>query len=283
MTLRPLALPSTLPPGSSRTSCPSSDPWSRRQREPSATGSVCPPAPRQPFRFRSLKDRSPCHALSSASRSISPHTSRGVNNTTVWADPDSKSQIDFSSFLHLARTAERGKFDFFFLAEGLRLREHRGRIHDLDVVGRPPDTLTVLEALAGATTHLGLAGTINTTFNEPYEVAKQFATLDHLSEGRAAWNLVTSSDAFTGENFRRGGGFLDHSQRYVRAHEVVDVARSLWDGWRPGAPVVDRANGIFAADTDIAPVRPAHHPVRHHRAFRGAAQPAGLSRVAAGR
>jgi FMN-dependent oxidoreductase (nitrilotriacetate monooxygenase family) len=175
----------------------------------------------------------------------------GVNNTTVWADPDSKSQIDFSSFVHLARTAERGKFDFFFLAEGLRLREHRGRIHDLDVVGRP-DTLTVLEALAGATTHLGLAGTINTTFNEPYEVAKQFATLDHLSEGRAAWNLVTSSDAFTGENFRRGG-FLDHSQRYVRAHEVVDVARSLWDGWRPGAPVVDRANGIFAADTDIAP------------------------------
>ncbi|MGX7727782.1 NtaA/DmoA family FMN-dependent monooxygenase [Rhodococcus sp. 2H158] len=175
----------------------------------------------------------------------------GVNNTTVWADPESKSQIDFESFLHLARTAERGLFDFFFLAEGLRLREHRGRIHDLDVVGRP-DTLTVLEALAGATTHLGLAGTINTTFNEPYELAKQFATLDHLSDGRAAWNLVTSSDAFTGENFRRGG-YLDHSQRYVRAHEIVDVTRQLWDGWRPGAPVVDRENGIFAADSDIAP------------------------------
>ncbi|WP_395704398.1 NtaA/DmoA family FMN-dependent monooxygenase [Rhodococcus ruber] len=175
----------------------------------------------------------------------------GVNNTTVWADPESKSQIDFESFLHLARTAERGLFDFFFLAEGLRLREHRGRIHDLDVVGRP-DTLTVLEALAGATTHLGLAGTINTTFNEPYELAKQFATLDHLSDGRAAWNLVTSSDAFTGENFRRGG-YLAHSQRYVRAHEIVDVTRRLWDGWRPGAPVVDRENGIFAADSDIAP------------------------------
>lgn len=175
----------------------------------------------------------------------------GVNNTTVWADPASKSQIDFESFVHLARTAERGLFDFFFLAEGLRLREHRGRIHDLDVVGRP-DTLTVLEALAGVTTHLGLAGTINTTFNEPYELAKQFATLDHLSDGRAAWNLVTSSDAFTGENFRRGG-YLEHAQRYVRAGEVVDVVRTLWDGWRPGAPVVDRATGIFAADTDIAP------------------------------
>ncbi|WP_143860860.1 LLM class flavin-dependent oxidoreductase, partial [Nocardia cerradoensis] len=75
------------------------------------------------------------------------------------------------------RTAERGLFDFFFLAEGLRLREHRGRIFDLDVVGRP-DTFTVLEALAGVTTRLGLAGTINTTFNEPFELAKQFATLD---------------------------------------------------------------------------------------------------------
>ena len=66
----------------------------------------------------------------------------GVNSTTVWSDPTSGSQIDFSSFVHLARTAERGKFDFFFLAEGLRLREHRGRIFDLDVVGRP-DSLTV--------------------------------------------------------------------------------------------------------------------------------------------
>ena len=128
----------------------------------------------------------------------------GVNNTTVWADPESGSQIEFDSFVHLAQTAERGLFDFFFLAEGLRLREHRGRIHELDVVGRP-DTFTGLAALAGVTDRLGLAGTINTTFNEPFEVARQFATLDHLSDGRAAWNMVTSSDAFTGENFRRGG------------------------------------------------------------------------------
>ncbi len=125
----------------------------------------------------------------------------GVNNTTVWSDPESGSQIEFDSFVHLARTAERGLFDFFFLAEGLRLREHRGRIHDLDVVGRP-DTFTVLAALAAVTDRLGLTGTINTTFNEPFEVARQFATLDHLSDGRAGWNMVTSSDAFTGENFR---------------------------------------------------------------------------------
>ena len=133
----------------------------------------------------------------------------GVNNTTVWTDPSAGSQIEFDSFTHLARTAERGLFDFFFLAEGLRLREHRGRIYDLDVVGRP-DTFTVLAALAGVTERIGLTGTINTTFNEPFEVARQFATLDHLSGGRAGWNIVTSSDAFTGANFRRGG-FLDHA------------------------------------------------------------------------
>ncbi|MGA6205720.1 NtaA/DmoA family FMN-dependent monooxygenase [Nocardia testacea] len=167
----------------------------------------------------------------------------GVNNTTVWTDPDSGSQIDFGSFVHLARTAERGLFDFFFLAEGLRLREHRGRIHDLDVVGRP-DTFTVLNALAGVTDRLGLAGTLNTTFNEPFELAKQFATLDHLSGGRAAWNAVTSSDAFTGENFRRGG-YLEHAQRYTRAAEVVAATRTLWDSWPSDALVVDREQGVF--------------------------------------
>ncbi|MGW5571584.1 NtaA/DmoA family FMN-dependent monooxygenase [Nocardia thailandica] len=170
----------------------------------------------------------------------------GVNNTTVWADPASKSQVDFESFVHLARTAERGLFDFFFLAEGLRLREHLGRIHDLDVVGRP-DTFTVLNALAGVTERLGLAGTINSTYNEPFELAKQFASLDHLSGGRAAWNVVTSSDAFTGENFRRGG-YLEHGQRYRRAAEVVEATRALWDSWPADALVVDRAAGVFARE-----------------------------------
>ena len=169
----------------------------------------------------------------------------GVNNTTVWSVPEAGSQVDFDSFAHLARTAERGLFDFFFLAEGLRLREHRGRIFDLDVVGRP-DTFTVLNALAGVTTRLGLAGTINTTFNEPFELARQFSALDHLSGGRAAWNAVTSSDAFTGENFRRGG-YLDHAQRYVRAAETVDATRAIWDSRAGDTPVVDREHGIFGS------------------------------------
>lgn len=174
----------------------------------------------------------------------------GVNNTTVWTDPSAGSQIEFESFVHLARTAERGLFDFFFLAEGLRLREHRGRIHDLDVVGRP-DTFTVLAALAGVTEHIGLTGTINTTFNEPFEVARQFATLDHLSDGRAGWNIVTSSDAFTGANFRRGG-FLSHAERYRRADEFVTVARKFWDSWAPDAVV--RNNGVYVDPAGIRSV-----------------------------
>ncbi|MFT4126798.1 MAG: LLM class flavin-dependent oxidoreductase, partial [Gordonia sp. (in: high G+C Gram-positive bacteria)] len=146
----------------------------------------------------------------------------GVNNTTVWSDPAAGSHIDFSSFEHLARTAERGKFDFLFLAEGLRLREQNGAIYDLDVVGRP-DTFAVLSALGAVTEHLGLTGTINSTFNEPFEVARQFATLDHLTGGRAAWNVVTSWDEFTGENFRRGG-YLPSTQRYSRAKQFLDTA-----------------------------------------------------------
>lgn len=175
----------------------------------------------------------------------------GVNNTTVWTDPRSLSQIDFSSFEHLARRAEAAKFDFFFLAEGLRLREHKGLIHDLDVVGRP-DTLPVLAALAAVTDRLGLAGTLNTTFNEPYEVARQLATLDLLSGGRAAWNLVTSSDAFTGENFRRGG-FLDPADRYERAAEIVAASRLLWDSWEPDAIVADTAAGTFLREGATRP------------------------------
>ena len=121
----------------------------------------------------------------------------GVNNTTVWSDPRAGSHIAFNSFVRFAQAAERAKFDFLFLAEGLRLREQNGLIYDLDVVGRP-DTFAILAALAAVTEHLGLTGTINSTFNEPYEVARQFASLDHLSSGRAAWNVVTSWDAFTG-------------------------------------------------------------------------------------
>ncbi|WP_035804547.1 NtaA/DmoA family FMN-dependent monooxygenase [Kitasatospora mediocidica] len=172
----------------------------------------------------------------------------GVNNTTVWSDPAAGSQVDFSSFVHLARTAERAKFDFLFLAEGLRLREQGGKIYDLDVVGRP-DTFTVLAALAAVTDRLGLAGTINSTFNEPYEVARQFASLDHLSAGRAAWNVVTSWDEFTGQNFRRGG-FLAQEDRYERARQFLDAAHVLFDSWRGDEILADQESGVFLGDPD---------------------------------
>ncbi|MFF5771673.1 NtaA/DmoA family FMN-dependent monooxygenase [Streptomyces californicus] len=186
----------------------------------------------------------------------------GVNSTTVWADPRSGSQIDFASFEHLARTAERGKFDFFFLAEGLRLREHNGRVHDLDVVGRP-ESLTVLNALAAVTERLGLAATVNATFNEPYELARRLATLDHLSAGRAAWNVVTSSDAFTGENFRRGG-YLDRADRYTRAAEFVATARELWDSWTPDGvsrPFAHEGPQFTVSGEFTVPRSPQGHPV----------------------
>ncbi|WHU48099.1 NtaA/DmoA family FMN-dependent monooxygenase [Gordonia sp. L191] len=170
----------------------------------------------------------------------------GVNNTTVWSDPASGSHIEFESFEHFARTAERGKFDFLFLAEGLRLREQNGLIYDLDVVGRP-DTFSILAALGAVTERLGLTGTINSTFNEPYEVARQFASLDHLTDGRAAWNVVTSWDEFTGENFRRGG-YLASSQRYSRAKEFLDTAIELWESWRGDEIVADKESGRFLRD-----------------------------------
>jgi FMN-dependent oxidoreductase (nitrilotriacetate monooxygenase family) len=170
----------------------------------------------------------------------------GVNHHTVWSDPAAGSQIDFSTFRHVAQTAERGKFDLFFLAEGLILRERLGQVFDQDVVGRP-DTLPVLAAIAAVTTHLGVVGTLNATFNEPYELARQLASLDHLSGGRAGWNVVTSFDAFTGQNFRRGG-FLHRDDRYVRAGEFIDVARQLWDSWPAGAVAADQSAGQFLRD-----------------------------------
>jgi len=182
----------------------------------------------------------------------------GVNSTTVWSDPESGSQIDFDSFERFARTAERGLFDTVFLAEGLRLREQHGRIHELDVAGRP-NTVAILAALAAITTRIGLAGTLTATFNEPGDLARQLATLDVLSNGRAAWNVVTTPDAFTGANFRRGG-YLPFAERYERAREFVEVARAHWNSWAPDAVVGDAVGGRYLSDD---PFRPVAHAGKH--------------------
>ena len=170
----------------------------------------------------------------------------GVNEHTLWEHPEAGSQIAFSTFKHVAQTAERGRFDYFFLAEGLALRARDGVIFDHDIAGRP-DTLAVLASLAAVTSHIGLVGTLNATFNEPYELARQLASLDHLSGGRAGWNVVTSFDAYTGANFRRGG-FLPYAERYERAEETVATVRELWDSWNEDAVAADKATGQFLAD-----------------------------------
>ncbi|KOG34935.1 MULTISPECIES: NtaA/DmoA family FMN-dependent monooxygenase [Streptomyces] len=201
---------------------------------------------------------------------------QGVNHWTIWSDPASGSQIDPASFLRVARTAERGLFDAFFLGDGLRLRESGGGIHELDVAGRP-DSITQLSALAAATGRIGLVSTSNTTFNEPGDLARRLAGLDLLSDGRAGWNVVTTHNAWTGENFRRGG-YLDHADRYRRAEEFLAAARAVWDGWADGAVAESAAARSWSVpgavgrvrsrgahvDVDLAPTLPRSaqgHPV----------------------
>jgi alkanesulfonate monooxygenase SsuD/methylene tetrahydromethanopterin reductase-like flavin-dependent oxidoreductase (luciferase family) len=190
----------------------------------------------------------------------------GADDTTVLTTGRrSASPADFASFERLARTAERGLFDFLLLDGGRSSPEHEGRVHDQDVVGRP-EAITVLNALAAVTERLGLAATADAIFEEPYELARRLATLDHLSGGRAAWNVVTSSDASAAENLRRGG-CPDAAGRYPLAAEFVQTSRELWDSWTPdGAsrPFAHRGRYFDIEGEFTVPRPPQGHPVVIH-------------------
>ncbi|MBB2942697.1 alkanesulfonate monooxygenase SsuD/methylene tetrahydromethanopterin reductase-like flavin-dependent oxidoreductase (luciferase family) [Actinoplanes lutulentus] len=152
----------------------------------------------------------------------------GVGPQLIWTDPAFAAHTHIDTFVRTAQTLERGLFDAFFLGEGLRVRENRGRIHELDVAGRP-DAITQLAALAAVTEKIGLVATQNTTYNYPADLARRLASLDVVSGGRAGWNIVTTDNAWTGENFRHGG-WLPHERRYERAEAFVATARELWAG-----------------------------------------------------
>lgn len=155
-----------------------------------------------------------------------------------------KSIIDLGFFTAIAQTAERGKLDAVFLSDSLALSGHaRGPAQSLE-----PTVL--LTALAGVTQHVGLIGTASTTFNDPYNLARRFASVDHLSSGRVAWNAVTTYDPSAAANFSLADA-LDKQERYARAEEFVDVVSKLWDSWEDDALVADQASGRYADPTRV--------------------------------
>ncbi len=156
-----------------------------------------------------------------------------------WRHPDAiPGGPDLALMKHIAATAERGRFDMFFLADNFTTgyAEHPSSIGKFE-------PLTLLSVLSAVTTHLGLAATASTTYAEPYHVARAFASLDHLSGGRAAWNVVTTSYPKNGAVF--GRQHPPHAERYAMAEEFVEACRLLWDSWDDDAFVMDKALGSF--------------------------------------
>jgi FMN-dependent oxidoreductase (nitrilotriacetate monooxygenase family) len=180
------------------------------------------------------------------------------NHPASWIHPETNAagSTDIAYYRAIAQLAERGKFDLFFVAD-----TPAARTENLHAWSRFPmymnalEPVTLLTGLAGATTRIGLGGTVSTSFSEPYNVARQFASLDHVSGGRAAWNVVTSANDYAARNF--GHATLPpHALRYERAGEFVDVVCKLWNSWDDDAFVRDRASGRYF---DPARMHVIHH------------------------
>jgi FMN-dependent oxidoreductase (nitrilotriacetate monooxygenase family) len=156
-------------------------------------------------------------------------------------DDDVRGVLGLPYYADIARTAERGLMDSIFLADNIAIAEYR-------VTHLPQtqfDPVSVLSALAAVTRNIGLIGTGSTTYNKPWELARRFATLDHLSGGRAGWNIVTTITSPAAANFGERA-HPDHADRYARAHEFVDVVIRAWDSWDDDAIVGDREKGVWA-------------------------------------
>ena len=161
---------------------------------------------------------------------------------SAWRLPDSRPDafIDIDHYVRVARIAERGKFDAIFLADTPAIND---RIDYRPFMALEPTI--VLASVAAATTHVGLIATASTSYNEPYNLARRFATLDLVSRGRVGWNVVTTGDAAAGRNFGFAGA-SEHGARYARAREFTEVVHALWDSWEDDALVGDKASGRFA-------------------------------------
>ncbi|CAL9630852.1 Nitrilotriacetate monooxygenase component A [Streptomyces sp. enrichment culture] len=178
------------------------------------------------------------------------------HHDAAWRHPRAQPErvTDLRYFQQLAQTAERGLLDSVFLADGLALG---GRVRHNALGGFEP--LTLLSALAAVTERVGLIATVSTTFNEPFHTARKFASLDHISGGRAGWNIVTSGTVDEARNFGRDQ-HLEHRLRYERAREFLEVATKLWDSWEDDAILLDRERGVYA---DTGKVREIGHRGEH--------------------
>jgi alkanesulfonate monooxygenase SsuD/methylene tetrahydromethanopterin reductase-like flavin-dependent oxidoreductase (luciferase family) len=156
--------------------------------------------------------------------------------------------LSISGMQKIAQIAERGKFDLFFISDGLVMDpgDHPSFLNRFE-------PLTLLSALSMVTRHIGLGATVSTSFNEPFNVARAIASLDHISNGRAGWNVVTSANDLAAFNFRPKS-LNEHDLRYEIATEFADVVRGLWDCWDDGAILADRATGIFLDKSRVRPL-----------------------------
>ncbi|VFS60385.1 Putative monooxygenase moxC [Raoultella planticola] len=192
-------------------------------------------------------------------------------NMSAWRHPAAQADasINFEFVKQTALKAEEGKLDFLFVADGLYINE-KSIPHFLNRF----EPLTVLSTLAAVTRNLGLVGTLSTSYSEPFTTARQFASLDHLSQGRAGWNVVTSPLEGSAKNFSRAQ-HPDHALRYRIADEYLQVVKGLWDSWEEDAFVRNKASGQFFDKNKL-------HTLDHRGDFFQVAGPLNISRTPQG-